>query len=224
MDRSAHTVKSEVISRIIIWVVIIIVIRKIVGLRLVGLPDKSIAFRNSAIRDNRKEPQNLIFPENLQPILVSTQSELILDPDDGVQGFDRRRIIQNEFDMKLKEEENQYSKDIHNQISRDHDDHSIDLTKLELQMVKLQCQRVNFVEFYYINEDHKEKEVEQELHEELPVVEANAVIDPRTVMVHIEHTDVADWAVMASLRLEGVTDQAISFTFRVLVSDVEAPI
>ncbi len=43
--------------------------------------------------------------------------------------------------------------------------------------------------------DEKEDEV-------LAVPESNAVVDPGAVVVHVDHTAVADRAVMAALRLE----------------------
>ena len=43
----------------------------------------------------------------------------------------------------------------------------------------------------------------------LSVPEADAVVDPGTVVVHVEHTPVAGRAVVAPLRLEHIAHQAV---------------
>ena len=51
------------------------------------------------------------------------------------------------------------------------------------------------------NQQAGHRAVEEHVHEEFVIVEAYAVGDPRTVMVHLEYAAVALWAVMAPIRL-----------------------
>ena len=48
--------------------------------------------------------------------------------------------------------------------------------------------------------------IQQKQYKELPIIEPDAVVDPRAVMVHVEYTPVAGWAVMASFWFEDVAD------------------
>lgn len=65
--------------------------------------------------------------------------------------------------------------------------------------------------------------VYQEQEEVLPIPEAYAVVDPRTMMVHVKHAPVACGAVMASLRLENIAHEAVSTTLVLIVTQVKAP-
>jgi hypothetical protein len=44
------------------------------------------------------------------------------------------------------------------------------------------------------------------------------------MMVHVEHTAIADGAMMASVRFKHVTHQAVSFSLRFRVTHLKAPI
>jgi len=59
------------------------------------------------------------------------------------------------------------------------------------------------------------------LEEVLPVVKADAVVDPGAVVVHVEGALAADAAVVGAVRLEGVAEQAVALALRVLVPDFE---
>lgn len=65
--------------------------------------------------------------------------------------------------------------------------------------------------------------INQEENKVLPVPKADAVVDPRAVMVHVEHASVASGAVMASLRLEDIAHEAVPPPFVFIVSQMEAP-
>lgn len=67
------------------------------------------------------------------------------------------------------------------------------------------------------------EDIDEQKHEEFAVPKANTVVDPRAVMVHVQHTPVASRAVMASLRLEYIAHQAVPPSFILRVSQVEAP-
>jgi hypothetical protein len=68
-----------------------------------------------------------------------------------------------------------------------------------------------------------EKDINKQQHEILAVPEAHTVVDPRAVMVHVEHTSVAHRAMVTSLWLEHVAHQAIPPTLVLWVSQVKAP-
>lgn len=54
--------------------------------------------------------------------------------------------------------------------------------------------------------------IAQHLHEKLTVHETHTVVDPRTVVVHIENTAFALGTVVGAFRLEDGTGEAIAFT------------
>lgn len=61
---------------------------------------------------------------------------------------------------------------------------------------------------------HDEQTVEEciaeEKHEELVIVEADAIVDPRAVVVHLEHASRADAAVVRPVRLHEHTAVAVA--------------
>jgi len=65
--------------------------------------------------------------------------------------------------------------------------------------------------------------VYQQQDEELTVPKADAVVDPWTVVVHVQHATVACRAVMAPLWFEDIAHQAIPPSLVLRVSQVEAP-
>lgn len=65
--------------------------------------------------------------------------------------------------------------------------------------------------------------VYQEQQEVLPIPEAYAVVNPRTMVVHVKHAPVACRAVMASLGLENIAHEAVSTTLVLIVAQVKAP-
>jgi len=66
-------------------------------------------------------------------------------------------------------------------------------------------------------------DITEQLDEKFSVVESNAVVNPRTMMVHIQDATVADAAVMCSVRLPDIAHLAIPSSF-CFVSHVESPI
>ena len=52
--------------------------------------------------------------------------------------------------------------------------------------------------------------VNKEKQEILAVPKSNAIVDPRTVVVHVEDTSVADGAVMTAFGFEDVAHKAVS--------------
>jgi hypothetical protein len=60
------------------------------------------------------------------------------------------------------------------------------------------------------NVEFPQKSIEQEEQEEFPIIESDAVVQPRTMMIHIKHTSVAGGTMMGSLRLEDMANQTVS--------------
>jgi hypothetical protein len=77
------------------------------------------------------------------------------------------------------------------------------------------------------HDDHSAVSDKQHIAEEqdeiLPVPEANAIIDPGAVMIHVKHTSIACGAVMASLGLEDVAHEAVSSPLVLVVTQMESP-
>ena len=65
--------------------------------------------------------------------------------------------------------------------------------------------------------------VDEQEDEVLAIPEANAVVDPRAVVVHVDHAPVAHGAVVAPFRLEQVAHQTVAFALLLAVVHVEAP-
>jgi hypothetical protein len=65
--------------------------------------------------------------------------------------------------------------------------------------------------------------IQEELDEELSVVEANAIVDPWAMVVHVENATVADTTMMCSIRLPHIAHFAVSPSL-CLVTHVEAPV
>ena len=65
--------------------------------------------------------------------------------------------------------------------------------------------------------------VNEEKNEEFAIPEANAVVDPRTVVVHVQHTPIARLTVMTSLRLENVAHKTVAAALDLRISHMEAP-
>ena len=74
------------------------------------------------------------------------------------------------------------------------------------------------------DEVQQNKQIKQQLHKELPIVEAYAVVHPRTVMIHVQHADITHRAVMTPLRLKSVTYQTVPLPLVLLITYVEAPV
>ena len=65
--------------------------------------------------------------------------------------------------------------------------------------------------------------IDKEKDKKLAVPETNTVVNPRAMMVHVEHAPVARRAMMATLRLKYVAHEAVAATFVLRVTQVEAP-
>jgi hypothetical protein len=64
--------------------------------------------------------------------------------------------------------------------------------------------------------------VEQEQQEVLPIPEADAVVDPGAVVVHVEHATIAGRTVVAPLWFENIAHQTVPSSLVLRVSVVEA--
>jgi hypothetical protein len=65
--------------------------------------------------------------------------------------------------------------------------------------------------------------VDQQQDEELTVPKADAVVDPRAVVVHVQHATVARRAVMAPLWFKDIAHQTIPSSLVLRVAQVKAP-
>ena len=66
-------------------------------------------------------------------------------------------------------------------------------------------------------------DIDEKKNEVLAVPETNTVIYPRTVVIHVDDTPIADGAVMTSLRLKQIAHQTVAFSFFLTIVYMEAP-
>lgn len=71
--------------------------------------------------------------------------------------------------------------------------------------------------------DKTEIHIRKKLNEELPVVEAHAVVDPRTVVIHVQDATVANTTVVCPVRLPDIAHFAVPSSLG-LITHVEAPV
>ena len=65
--------------------------------------------------------------------------------------------------------------------------------------------------------------VDQQQDKELAIPEANTVVDPGAVMVHVEHTAATTRAMVTPLRLEDVAHQTVSSSLVFCITKMETP-
>ena len=68
-----------------------------------------------------------------------------------------------------------------------------------------------------------DKNIDQQKNEKFPVPEADTVVDPWTMMIHIKNTPIARRTMMASFWLENVTHQTVTTTLVLWITKMEAP-
>lgn len=69
----------------------------------------------------------------------------------------------------------------------------------------------------------QQKSIDKQIQEKLPVPESNTVIDPGTVVVHVQHASITCRAMVATVGLENIADEAVAPPFGLVVTKVEAP-
>ena len=65
--------------------------------------------------------------------------------------------------------------------------------------------------------------IDQQQDKELAIPEANTVVDPRTMMVHVEHATATTRAMVTPLRLEDVAHQTVSSSLVFSITKMETP-
>jgi len=73
------------------------------------------------------------------------------------------------------------------------------------------------------DDDQEAVRIQQELHEELSVVEADAIVDPWAMVIHVENATVANTAMVSSIWLPYIAHLAVTPPL-CLITHVEAPI
>ena len=68
------------------------------------------------------------------------------------------------------------------------------------------------------------KYIHEEQEEEFAIPEADTVINPRTMMVHIENTSIAGGTVMAAFWLKDIAHQAVSTSLVFRISPLHTPV
>ena len=69
-----------------------------------------------------------------------------------------------------------------------------------------------------------DENISQKQQEVLSIVEADAVVDPRTMMIHVQDALFTGWTVMTSFRLKKIAHQTVSSSSPFWISNSESPI
>jgi len=73
------------------------------------------------------------------------------------------------------------------------------------------------------NNDQAAIDIHEQLDEELPVVEADTIVNPWAVMIHVQNAPIAYAAVVSSVRFPHITHLAIPSSFG-FIAHVESPV
>ena len=203
---------------------------------LLRRPYNPIAERLPRLHEHRQEPKPLMRPEHLHPVII--ESHVILRDDKRqvrcrctgarvrkgyyqgviagallVHALYRRHINTHEVIVEIAEpshEEGQYTDAQEGQHNHYRACvirlHVIDESAHDFECLRSQGNP------HLNNHEHAIGDQEKEV---FPVVEANAVLNPRAMVVHRQHTPITHRAMMTSLRLEYMADQAVA-TFLLL--------
>jgi hypothetical protein len=170
-------------------------------------------------------PQIRIRAEDLLPIPTAANIEFTFRTLFAFQVLDRSVVFQNKLQVKLDEVRQCEDQQQAHQIS--HDDANTAGNIPAVNAVWALCQITeSVVELGDGGEDDDDKaavRIEKELHEELAVVEADTIVDPGAMMVHVEDAAVADTAVVSPVWLPYVAHLAIPPPL-CLVAHIKPPI
>jgi len=173
----------------------------------------------------RAPPQPGICTKDLLPVPPAANVKLALGTFLALQILDRGVVLKHQLQVKFYEvvegDDQQCRKaprdacyDSGNTIPR-------------MQFVLVRCEQVKSEDDGHYASHHDDKQgsedIEQQLYEKLPVVEADTVVDPWAMVVHIEDAAVANTAVVCAVRLPYVAHLAVPSAL-CLVSHVKAPI
>ena len=196
----------------------------------VGRPINSVAKRLSTAAEDREGPEPLVASENLLPILLVTNVvERLVRLSLHLQVFNGRLVGKGKFDVEFEEHGHQDGNDSIQHEGHLNHDVLYQLLLVSILRAEVICvQRplnafkpsVGHGDYYKVRDD---EDVNEEQYEKLAVPESNTVVNPWTVMVHVQHTSVARRAMMASLWLENVTHQAVSSSLVFRIAQMEAP-
>jgi hypothetical protein len=191
----------------------------------VGGPSKSVAIWASFFCVNWYEPKEFILSKNLFPVCFCVDVEFrVFLFVFFVQTFDRRAVFQHQLNMKFQEHRNNERKNKDETIANQNDSDVNDVFIKNLHINQVQDDQIDPIKFREVHVNGQNGSVDQKLHEKLSVVKADAVVNPRTMMVHVQHARVAHRAMVRALGLEGVANQAVSLSLVVVVPDVKSPV
>mmetsp|Transcript_15947 Transcript_15947/g.47884 ORF Transcript_15947/g.47884 Transcript_15947/m.47884 type:complete len:206 (+) Transcript_15947:67-684(+) len=171
-------------------------------------------------------PKPLVGAEDLLPISSAADVELALGALLALQVLNRRVVLEDKLHVEP-DEVRQGAEQKHRHEERNANDGAGDAVPGSVHVVQGPRQMHEAIEELRDGEadDHNESEVHiaQQLDEELPVVEANAVVDPRAVVVHVQDAAIADAAMVGAVGLPDIAHLAVSSALG-LVTHVEAPV
>ena len=193
-------------------------------------PVNSVSQGLTTAAEDRERPQPLVASEYLLPIfLITDVVEALIGLSLHLKVLNRGLVRQGELNVELEEHSHQDRNDAIEHVG--------DLNHnvlYQLLLVSLLCAEVVCIEgpldALEPGERHRNghevghnEHVNEEQDEKFAVPKPNAIVDPGTVMVHVEDAAVAGGAVMAPLRLEDVAHEAVASSLVLRVTQVKAP-
>jgi len=171
-------------------------------------------------------PQPGLGSEDLLPISTAANVELALGSFLALEILDSGVVFQHELRVEL-DEVGKRAKQQHGEAKRHTYNNTRDAIQGFVAKVLVLCEfNETVVQLRDCENDHDGQtqiHITQQLDKELPVIEANTIVDPWAMVVHVQDAAVTDAAMMCTVGLPYVAHLAISSTF-CLIAHVEAPI
>jgi len=173
----------------------------------------------------RAPPQPRIYTKDLLPVPPAANVKLALGTLLALQILYRGVILKHQLQVKLYEVvkgDNQQCRQAPRNAYYDSED-----TIYRMQSGLIRCELDEHQdEGYYArryNDRQGSKDIEQQLYEKLPVVEADTIVDPWAMVIHIKDAAVANTAVVCAVRLPHIAHLAVPPAL-CLIAHVKAPI
>jgi len=172
-------------------------------------------------------PQIRICAEDLLPIPTAANIKFALRTLFTFQVLDRSVVFHDELQMELDEVRQCEDQHQTHHIRKNDANTAGNIPAVKASRPTRICQNTESgVEFGDRGENDDEKatvRIQEKLHEELAVVEADTIVDPWAMMVHIEDAAIANTTVVSPVWLPYVAHLAVPPPLR-LVAHIEAPI
>mmetsp|Transcript_94938 Transcript_94938/g.186270 ORF Transcript_94938/g.186270 Transcript_94938/m.186270 type:complete len:300 (+) Transcript_94938:65-964(+) len=193
---------------------------------VVHAPADAVPDRAGSLCVQREPPEPMVRAEDLLHVPSPPDVELALGIFLALQVLDRCVIIGHEVDMKLDEvcqgaqEEQREAEGDGQGDGRDDVPSAVERAGI---LDELRAAAPELREREDDNDEEAGVDVGEQLDEEFPVVETDAVVDPRTMVIHVQDAAVTNAAMVGAVRLPHVAHLAVAPPFG-FITHIEAPI